>query len=249
MAENFLALELPVKMNECGPDGFLRSHICFDYLQHIAAVHAEKMDFGISAIQRRGLIWVLSRMIVRMDAFPRYDDVLRVETYHTGQERIFSKRQYVLKSATTGERFGYASSFWLILDKDTLRPRPPQSVLDLEDAANRELPEFFPTADKLPPVADAGDPVEHYVSAAHIDLNVHLNNTYYSEYALDWVSRKLGKHVRFNEIQINYNRAMTFGETLVVTGKLEGDTFRVEGIDRESGKNSFQACGTFSVCS
>lgn len=247
MAENFFALELPVRMNECGPDGFLRSHICFDYLQHIAALHAEEMDFGISAIQRNGLIWVLSRMIVHMDAFPRYDDVLRLETYHTGQERIFSKRQYVLKSATTGTRFGYGSSFWLILDKNTLRPRPPQSVLDLVDVANRSLPEFFPTADKLPAVAEASDPIEHYVSAAHIDLNVHLNNTYYSEYALDWVSRKLGKHVRFKDIQINYNRAMMFGETLVVKGALDGNTFAVEGADSADGKNSFQARGTFEV--
>lgn len=247
MAEKFLALELPVRMNECGPDGYLRAHICFDYLQHMAAVHAEKMDFGISAVQRRGLIWVLSRMIVHMDAYPRYDDVLRLETYHTGQERIFSKRQYVIKSALTGTRFGYASSFWLILDKNTLRPRPPQSVLDLAEAENRELPEFFPMADKLPVLVDASDPVEHYVSASHIDLNVHLNNTYYSEYALDWVARKLGKHVRFKEIQINYNRAMTFGETLVVTGSLDGNTFAVEGADRGDGKNSFQARGTFEA--
>lgn len=248
MAENFLSLDMPLRMNECGPDGLLRASVCFNYLQHIAAVHAEEMDFGISAVQRHGLIWVLSRMIVRMDAFPRYDDVIRLETYHTGQERIFSKRQYVVKSAKTGDTFGCASSFWLILDKDTLRPRPPQSLLDLAGVENRTLPEFFPMADKLPPVADASDPVEHYVSAEHIDLNVHLNNTYYTEYAMDWLSRKLGKHVRFKEIQINYNRAMTFGETLVVSGRTDGDTFAVEGIDRASGKNSFQARGTFALC-
>ena len=53
------------------------------------------------------------------------------------------------------------------------------------------------------------------------------------------------KHVKLQEIQLNFNRAMMFGEDLIVSGVLDGNNFYVEGIDRESEKNSFQSRGSF----
>ena len=38
---------------------------------------------------------------------------------------------------------------------------------------------------------------------------------------------------------------MMFGEDLIVSGVLDHNNFYVEGIDRESGKNSFQSLGSF----
>lgn len=242
-----LICDIPVRMNECAPDGTLRRHVWFDYLQHLAAVHAESLGFGMSAIREKKLIWVLSRLKIHLDASPHYDDVVRVETYHNGVDRLFAKRQFVLSSAKTGERFGYASSFWLSVEVPVMRPRPPAVALglNLKDNENRE--DFFSVLDKLPLPENPSDPVIHNIRASHIDLNNHLNNSYYCQYALDWVAKKIGKLVHFSELQINFNRAMQFGEDLVVAGTLDGDTFLIEGKDRESGKNSFQACGRFFV--
>lgn len=246
-APKSLVCDIPVRMNECAPDGTLRRHIWLDYLQHLAAVHAEKLGFGMSAIREKKLIWVLSRLKIHLDGSPRYDDTVRVETYHNGVDRLFAKRQFVLSSATTGERFGYASSFWLSVEVPAMRPRPPSSALGLSLKDNDDREDFFPHLDKLPTPENASDPVVHNIRASHIDLNDHLNNSYYCQYALDWVAKKIGKLVHFTELQINFNRAMQFGEDLVVAGTLDGEAFLVEGTDRESGKNSFVAQGKFRV--
>lgn len=240
----FQTLDFPIKMGECGPDGTIRSHIWFDFLQHIAAVHADKLGFGMTDLIEKKMIWVLSRLKLHLDSTPRYDDIVRVETYHNGTEKIFAKRQFILSSAKSGERFGYASSFWLCLELPSFRPRPPAAALGLKKDENLGREEFYPMIGKIDTV-EGSDPLTHYVSASHIDLNDHLNNTYYVEYTLDWIGRKTGKLVHFDEIQINFNRAMQFGEDLIVTGTLDGNRFHVEGIDRESGKNSFQAEGIF----
>ncbi|MBQ8444875.1 MAG: hypothetical protein IJX22_00615 [Opitutales bacterium] len=241
-AEKFLIFDIPVRMNECGPDGFLRQQIWFDYLQHVAAVHAEEMGFGMSAVRERCLIWVLSRIKLKLEAEPRYDDVVRIETYPNGADRLFAKRQFILSSAKTGKRFGAASSFWLTLDFPTLRPRLPSTVLDLDVSNNLEREDFFPSLGKLSG-GETGDPATHAIRASHIDLNDHLNNSYYAEFTSDWLAQKLGKAVRFKELQINFNRAMVFGEELRVSGRLDGNAFFVEGTDSASGKNSFHAQG------
>lgn len=242
--EKVLVFDIPVRMNECGPDGFLRQQIWFDYLQHVAAVHAEEMGFGISAVRERCLIWVLSRIKLKLESEARYDDVVRIETYPNGAERLFAKRQFILSSAATGKRFGVASSFWLTLDVPSLRPKLPASVLDLDIVNNLSREDFFPGLGKIT-CSDCGSPVVHAIRASHIDLNNHLNNSYYAEFSSDWVSRSVGRVVRFKELQINFNRAMQFGEELQVSGKIDGNVFFVEGTDVASGKNSFHAQGVF----
>lgn len=246
MAENVMLLDMPIRMNECGPDGKLRSHIWFDYLQHVAAIHAEKLGFGMTAIKEKNLIWVLSRIKVVMNDSPMYDDVIQLESYHNGYEKLFAKRQFIVRSAKTGKEFGYASSFWLTLQLPSFRLCPPAKLLTMDAEDNIEKTDFFPMLDKLVPEGVVGTEMLHHINASHIDLNDHLNNTYYSEYALDWISEKLGKLICFKEIQVNYNRAMMLGEDLIVTGSiLNGSRFYVEGVDRTSGKNSFQASGIY----
>ena len=249
MAEKHLILDMPVRMNECGPDGYLRSNIWFDYLQHMAAEHAERLGFGLSAVKERNLIWVLSRIKVQMDAYPRFDDILRIETYHNGFEKLFAKRQFIVTSAKTGERFGVGSSCWLTVDTTTMRLKPPVKMLNGELNENLDREDFFPVLDKLAAPGELEMEQCHQVLSSHIDLNNHLNNTYYGEYTLDWLSAKLGRFVRFKDIQINYNQAMLLNGELAVRGKLTADNgFYVEGTDCAGGKNSFQASGSYEFC-
>lgn len=245
MSEANYTLEMPVFMGACGPDGTLRSHIFFDYLQHIAAWNAEEMGFGMSAIKENNLIWVLSRLKLQIEKSPRFDDVMRVETYHNGTERIFAKRQFALYNAKTGERFACATSYWMCLQLPSLRPKAPAAALGDGIYANAEKPDFFPHLEKLESPAPCADPVVHNISSSHIDLNDHLNNAYYAAFTTDWIARQVGHPVKLQEIQLNFNRAMMFGEDLIVSGVLDRNQFYVEGIDRESGKNSFQSQGSF----
>jgi len=240
-----LVMEIPVRVNECGPDRKLRGYIWFDYLQQIASDHAEKLGFGMTAILEKKLIWVLSRLKLHLDEYPDYDDTVLLETYPNGTDKLFARRQFILGSKKTGRRLGFASSAWLVLDAASFRPKPPCAALDYDLNINLDREDFFPGLAKLPAVEAPELPVTHNISASHIDMNDHLNNTYYSEYALDWIARRTGALVRFKEIQINYNRAMKFGEDLTVSGKVDGDRFMVEGADAASGKNSFQAAGVF----
>lgn len=249
MSEKQLILDMPIRMNECGPDGYLRSNIWFDYLQHLAATHAELLDFGLSAVKERNLIWVLSRIKVALERYPRHDDTLRIETYHNGFEKLFAKRQFIISSAKDGSRFGIASSFWLTVDTATMRLRPPVKMLGGELNDNLDREDFFPGLDKLAAPENLDTELRRRVYASHIDLNDHLNNTYYSGYTLDWLCAKLGRFVRFKDIQINYNQAMLLNGEVEITGALlDNNGFYVEGTDIAGGKNSFQAAGSYEFC-
>ena len=65
-------------------------------------------------------------------------------------------------------------------------------------------------------------------------------------FAEDWLAEKLGKPVRFTELQINFNQSTAYGDKLICAGTLdENGSFQIAGTQDSSGKNAFTAYGNW----
>ena len=234
-------LDMPVRINEFGPNGNMHVHCWFNYMQHIAAVHAEEIGFGLSALKEKGFIWVLSRIRLHIDESPAIDDVLRIETYPNGVDRLFAKRQFKIASATSGRILGFASSYWLVVEAATQRLKSPVDA-GVDPSLNSDMPDFFPVLGKIA-AADAGAPQVYTIASTCIDLNRHLNNAYYCQYCAEWLAKNADANAEIREMQVNFNHAVKAGETLAISGKIEGSVFSIEGEASDIGKNAFQAEG------
>lgn len=237
--------EYRIRLNEVGPGGRLRLHAVFDYLQDIASLHATALGIGLPELLKRQLTWVLSRVAFRMDEYPLYGDSVRVTTYTRGFERLFALRQFEMRSVQTGRPLGVASSNWLLLRTDKLRPVAPATAFPALAAIVEERPVFFPGMDKLPECVAAGHAQSHRIGQYQIDCNLHVNNSYYAVYARDWLAARLGRMVCLSDMQINFNSPLVFGDSLRCAGEVDGGQFRVVGVG-DDGKNVFQAAGHFS---
>lgn len=238
------ALDMPVRINEFGPAGAMHLHCWFNYMQHIASVHAEEIGFGLGALKEKGFIWVLSRIRLHIEASPAIDDVMRMETYPNGVDRLFAKRQFSMTSLKSGRVLGYASSYWLVVDMATQRLKTPGDV-GVDANLNADLPDFFPSLGKIAAI-EAGQAQNHAIAPTCIDLNRHLNNAYYCQYGADWLAANAGDNASVREVQINFNHAVKAGETLSIGGIVEGKAFSIEGQAVEAGKNAFQMEGSLA---
>ena len=59
-----------VRHHACGPDGTLKLHVLFDYLQDAAAQHADHLGVGIRFLAEHRMLWVLSRIRLRILRLP-----------------------------------------------------------------------------------------------------------------------------------------------------------------------------------
>lgn len=234
-------LDMPVRVNEFGQTGVMHVHCWFNYMQHIASVHAEEIGFGLAALKEKGFIWVLSRVRLHIEESPAIDDIMRVETYPNGVDRLFAKRQFRMTSLKSGRILGYASSYWLVVDMATQRLKTPGDV-GVDTNLNADLPDFFPVLGRIASV-DAKNLQTRRIAPTCIDLNQHLNNAYYCQYGADWLADNAGDNVSIREVQINFNHAVKAGETLSIGGIVEGKAFSIEGQAMEAGKNAFQMEG------
>ena len=117
-----------------------------NFFQEMAYQHADQLGFGYRDLKEAQIYWVLSRMKIRMNNYPVWDDQIRVETWHNGMERLFGIRDFKVVDAA-GNILGIATSAWLILDAQTRRPVRNYNEI-LQSGSGKE-PVFGERLDKI----------------------------------------------------------------------------------------------------
>ena len=109
-----------VKTYECRPDGNIKIACLMQYLQEVAANHAEQLGFGINKLSEINGYWVLSNLKIQIDKLPRWNDGVTVKTWPSGHTRSIATREFVGRDQDECELF-QVSSQWMILDKKSNR--------------------------------------------------------------------------------------------------------------------------------
>lgn len=234
-----------IRHHECDANGELKLHSLFDRLQDAAAEHAGILNVGMEDMAEMRLIWVLSRLQIKLDKPLLLGQVLQVKTFPCGIRRVFAHRCYDL--IADGVRAGIAGSFWLPVNMAANRPVNVKKVLPPEIMDMPEVEKFFPNMDKLPEVS--GEICSsRVVGAGDIDLNRHLNNAVYAR----WISDILGEKysltaVKVREIQLNYLNAGQYGEEIFMRAQSDAEgNFLISG-GKSDGTAVFQAAGTVEL--
>ncbi len=174
----------------------------FNYFQEIAWEHAGILRFGYNDLSENNQFWALSRIRVEIKSLPRWTDEITLITYPRGVDGPFALRDYEIFNAK-GERIIAGASSWLIVNAKTHRPVRP-TELDLTNAVNdhRALSvNASKVADvKLNPISVD----ELIVKASDIDVNYHVNNTRYVEWAYNTFPLDYHKNNLLKVVEVNF---------------------------------------------
>ena len=193
--------QFKVRSYECGPDGRATLPTICNLLQEAASLHAASLGFGKGDFAAAGenISWVLTRMVVKMNRYPVWEDELTVETFPRGGRKIVAWRDFEVKDAK-GETLGVASSEWMIIDLATRKIHAiPEKVFAANDPANvpvlglEPFAKFrFPDTGKLFDCSDCSDcsierskAMTFTAQKSQIDLNGHVNNVHYINWMLE----------------------------------------------------------------
>lgn len=210
---------------------------CF---QEAAGNHAEHLGLGYHDMKSGGLAWVLSRLYIEVKEMPAFRDEIRVETWPHRMERIFYRREFrVIRNDIPVVA---ATSYWLLLDTATKRPR----VIPVNEGvirANMDKPLTVKnTGTILPPRGGTVKEVEALYS--DLDQNRHVNNARYVDWIFDQfeLSRLERSLPRF--IGIEYKHEVREHDRVLirhcVNGSDEG-TYYLEGTMPSAGKICFRS--------
>jgi medium-chain acyl-[acyl-carrier-protein] hydrolase len=180
---------------ECGIDGKIKIFSLMQYLQEIAALHAEQLGFGFDKLSEMNGYWVLSNIRIEINRLPGRDDEVTLKTWPSGYSRTIATREFVGKDQNGSELFR-AGSDWMVLNKKTNRLKNLFKLdLNLPKTGVKALPDGL---NRLEPNGDYREIDVVRVPRSSIDLNGHVNNTEYVRWGIDALSRvyKLDENIR-----------------------------------------------------
>ena len=200
-----------------------------EIMQEMAGAHAEMLNVGRSRLDPMNLAWVLTRVEVRMERYPRSGEMIQVETFPMPNRRVFFPRYFIFRDSE-GKQIGCAGSMWVVLDITTRKmANAAEIVASMPDNNDLNAPMGMPaTVEEIAAENQESLRIPVYTD---LDVNGHVNNTRY----LDWCCNALGIDVmRTHEMRrfaVNYNQEILPGQEVRTVLRHDGNTFSFSGFE------------------
>jgi acyl-ACP thioesterase len=187
--------------------------VLWSHMQETAWHHADHLRLGYHDLMTHQYFWVLSRLSIQMEEYPRWGDQIRVKTWLAGTGRLFALRQFSIADLT-GKVLGTARSAWLVLD---LKNRKPQKIeplfkhlWHLFDHLPPEEPE------KLPAAVQPRLKKSYEVRYSDIDIHHHVSNIKYIEWILDSYPIEMNRTHRIHTFEINFLAESSYEDAISI---------------------------------
>ena len=193
----------------------------FGLLTEVSNRHASRLNAGWHQLRDRGYFWVITRMRMEISRLPRWTETVKLRTWVRKSAAATSPRDYELLD-TDGNRLVGASSVWAILDIENNRPQrmnlfdgdfPIQEQSAIDEKPQKINPIDLP--DRLP------EPKRVY--ASDIDMNHHVNNAHYIQWAFDTVGRDFQLTHRISGMTVNFLSQAKLGDQYAICSTSDGD--------------------------
>lgn len=173
-----------------------------DFFQESAWRHAEDLDVGVDRLGSAGCFWVLSRLSLRVDRYPSWNEEVMVRTWPKGIDRLLALRDFLLLDAG-GETCARATTAWIIVDGTRRRPVRVEPFFGhvLLEKGQDALPG---TAEKVD--MPSGGEVRGRYTAGYsvVDMNRHVNNARYADWITDSFPFNRFEDTLIRDFSINY---------------------------------------------
>lgn len=210
MADMFIK-EFPIRIYEAGRDGTLSFPGVMNLFQDTATDHAAILGVGLPQMLPKGMSWFITRCHLKIYKYPQYGDTLRIRTWPKGRKKVFAYRDFELSLGN--EVTGVGSSVWCLIDLKTKRALPPSRVLP--PFAERDEDALVTNFPSIPSVESFENELRFYPRKSEIDLNQHVNNVAYMNWALETIPEGVTDGLNPSEIQIFFKKEAQRGDRIL----------------------------------
>lgn len=201
-----------VRSYEVDYQGSLHLVTLLNFLQQVAGEHASLLGASLAELLPRGLTWVISRYHLRMERYPRSGETILLRTWPSQRQGRFALREFELFDQKQ-ECIAVATSPWMLLDLKRLRPVAVEKELpQFPIVTRRALDDPFPS---LPAPQTVDIELPFRVRMGDLDINNHVNNTAYAEWAVETVPAAILQGYRPSEIEICFKASAVYGDRIL----------------------------------
>ena len=208
MMENiYYEKSAPLLMRECDMFRRLKPSAVLSMFQDCSEALTEGWGVGLDAMLQKGIIWVAAKVECAVKRLPEHGETVTVRGWAGRSRSGIFPFHYVLQDEA-GQELLTGCSMWVLSDLKThsmLAPNVPRLSLPTPEAEHAPLPRLRPIK---PPAGDCAHTARR-VEFSETDINGHLTNTRYMDWACDLVGADFHQKHPMTGLRINY-RSETF---------------------------------------
>lgn len=213
--------EIEVKPNilEIDEIGEIQFSPIIDYLQLVAYEHASNLGISFHQTYKEHLTWFLLRYYIEMKRYPLLEEKLVVRSWVAPSDNDrFTLREFQILDKNA-EVICSASSSWILYhfikrkQVDHLKRYSHLPIVDLR-AVDYNFPKLA-----LPEKTDSK--VQFIVRLSDLDLNEHVNNRVYVEWAIESMPKKYLKKYKISKIEISFKGQAFHQNTVTVETEIK----------------------------
>jgi acyl-ACP thioesterase len=207
--------EFPIRYHELDSHGLLRPVTLLNLVQDVGGLHAAQLGVSVRDLRQRGLTWVLSRIHLEVDRYLHADDIINVRTWPSTREGLFSCREFEMRDRN-GDLFSRATSSWAVLNLASRRPVKLQDCLpEYPLTAHRALDDDFSSLPHFPDIPDETlRELPFLVRRSDQDSNHHVNNTVYTDWALEAVPDDVAAG-HLQSLEVSFRAEVLYGDSIL----------------------------------
>ncbi|WP_309360126.1 acyl-ACP thioesterase domain-containing protein [Oryzomonas sp.] len=212
MEQGLFTKDFPVRYHELDSCGNLRVATLLNYLQDTAGMHAALLGVSLADLRKLRLTWVLSRIHLVVERYPRAGETVTVRTWPAIRQEIFTCREFELRD-NHGAWVARATTSWAVLNVDTRRAvRLEGNLPPYPLTPRRAVDDDFASLPAFPEAATAE--IGFRVLRNDLDVNNHVNNTVYVGWALEAVPDSVAKG-NLTELEIAFRTEVHRGDCVI----------------------------------
>lgn len=212
---------------EVNAEGELALPVLTAKIIDIATAHANSLGIGNSDMADINTGWVLSRLTIEMNRYPKVNDIYIISTWITVWNRHFSERCFAVTDEK-GVVLGYARSVWMVMNTDT-HENAGLSHLNLPDGAvsQKECPILRQkkhmhivsaySAEYPGRTLIASVPDTFYVfKYCDLDYYRHVNTVRYVTLLLNQIPLEIHDSARVDRMELSFLHEASYGMKVMV---------------------------------
>ncbi len=230
MKSKLLSKNYQITTSNVDANNVATSKFLLQTFQDVAVLHANHLGFGWDVLNAEKKLWIVSKMSVVVHFPAMLGDEVVVTTWPSQPNKFFADRHFQVRRSD-GTLLVEAISRWCIIDFDTRKMSNPAMVSQkyyqgeyLSDVTGATFSSKKVVVDDTFVLA-----YQRQVRWTDLDLNRHVNNTNYVDYALDCLDESALDDSYTAAFELTYHNECHFGEKLQLFSNVADGNHKVVG--------------------
>ncbi len=213
-------MQTSIQFNDVNTENQLTMKGALRLMQEASNCHSDQVGYGLNQIPQTGYSWVLHQQRCHMYQRPGWGTKLTIRTWSRGAEGLICLRDFEMLDEQ-GRRVAIATSAWLLVDAKAQKMiKVPVDMMEKYGTVEETV--FAEPMQRLKMLSDAPKTWEYTILKRDIDINRHVNNLCYLDYAVESLPSEVNVQ-DFQDVTIMYKKAAYLGDAIACFGDWETD--------------------------